>query len=231
MKRIIFHRMNEMAWVLGVILCALGVCLLTKAGFGLSMVAAPAYILHLKWVQIFPFFSQGTAEYVFQGVLLILLCIIIRKFNWRFLLSFVTAVIFGLVLDGWFWIFSGNSVYGSVLLRVLCFVFGELITALAIAFFFRTSWPLEIYELFVTEIARKFNLQNNKVKQFFDIVILLLSVIFAVFLNHSAKGLGIATVIIAFINAPLIAIFGRMLDRYFTFDPLFKKLDFILKIK
>ena len=93
-------KMNEIAWVAGIVLCALGVCLITKADFGLSMIAAPAYILHTGFIKIFPWYTQGTSEYIFQGVLLILLCIAVRRFRFRYLFSFVTAVLFGLTLDG-----------------------------------------------------------------------------------------------------------------------------------
>ena len=46
-------KMNEIAWVLGIVLCALGVALCTKADFGLSMIAAPAYIIHVGMSRFF----------------------------------------------------------------------------------------------------------------------------------------------------------------------------------
>ena len=89
-------RMNEAAWVIGIVVCALGVALCTKADFGLSMIAAPPFIFHYALRGAFPWFTQGTAEYVWQGVLLILMCAAVRRFRWRYLLSFGTAVIAGL---------------------------------------------------------------------------------------------------------------------------------------
>lgn len=210
--------MNEIAWVLGIVLCALGVCLVTKAGFGLSMIAAPAYILHVGLVKIFPWYSQGTSEYVFQGILLILLCIGIQRFRLRYLLSFVTAFLFGLVLDGWFLVFGGNGVYDGLALRIVVFVIGELVTGLAIAFFFRTKLPLQIYELVVTELAERYRWKNTTVKQVYDIVSLVLSVLLAFFVNRSMAGIGIGTIILTVVNAPLIALWGKLLDRLFTFE-------------
>ena len=66
MKLPLFKKMNEAAWLLGIIFCALGVCLLTKAGFGLSMVSAAAYILHLKVVQFLPFFRKECRNMYFR---------------------------------------------------------------------------------------------------------------------------------------------------------------------
>lgn len=230
MRLPIFKKMNEMAWVLGIVLCALGVCLLTKAGFGLSMVSASAYILHLRVVQFLPFFSQGMSEYVFQAVLLLVLCLAIQRFNWCYLLSFASAVVFGFVLDGWYFVFGSNAVYTGMTIRVISFIFGEIFTAISIAFFFRTGWPLEIYELFCTELSRRYHWNMNRVKQCYDAGMLLLSVILALSLNHSLQGLGLATVVITVVNAPLIALFGRLLDRLFVFEPLWPQLTGVLQV-
>ena len=77
MKKI--GKMNEIGWAIAVLLCALGVSLCTKAGFGLSMVASPGYVIHLYMRDIFPWYSQGTSEYIWQGFQLIILCIAIRR--------------------------------------------------------------------------------------------------------------------------------------------------------
>ncbi len=69
MKKI--SRMNEMAWVIGMVGCAFGVCLCKKANFGLSMIAAPPNIFHIALRDRFPWFTQGTSEYIWQGVLLL----------------------------------------------------------------------------------------------------------------------------------------------------------------
>lgn len=93
------RKMNEISWLLGIVLCTLGVCLCTKANFGLSMIAAPPYIIHLRMVKLFPWYSQGTSEYLWQGILLIVLCIAVRRFRVRYLFSFLTAFLSGNMLD------------------------------------------------------------------------------------------------------------------------------------
>lgn len=223
-------KMNEVAWVLGIVLCALGVCLCTKADFGLSMVAAPPYILHLKMSTYFSWWTQGTSEYIWQGFLLLLMCIILRRFKGKYLLCFATAVLSGLVLDGWFWVFGGNGAYESLQMRIISFVLGELIITLAIAFCFKTSMPLQIYELFVIQVAEKRNVPVHRVKPIFDIVMLVISVALAFLLTGGFNGIGIGTVVIAFVNAPLIRLFTKLIDTAFTFEPRFAKLIDMLKV-
>ena len=227
MKKI--SKMNEMAWILGTLLCALGRVLCTKSGLGLSMIGAPSYIMHLKLVKNYPFFSQGTGEYVFQAMLLVIVCLMIKKLKLKHILSFATAVVLGIMVDGWLWLFGGNGIYNSFSLRIICFVLGELLTALAIAFIFRTSLPLQMYEVFVVEFSEKFNIEKNRVKLWFDISMLVLSVVLALGLNHNLDGIGIGTIIITVVNAPLIKIFGGLLDRMFIFDLRFPSLGKFLK--
>ncbi len=216
-------KMNEMAWLAGVLLCSLGVSLCTKAGFGLSMIAAPAYIIHYKMVNYFLWYSQGTSEYVFQGIMLVIMCIAIKKFKLRYLLSFATALVSGFAIDGWLYLLSGNGVYEAMPMRIAAFALGELLTGLAVAFYFRTDMPLQIYELFVKEIAEKFGFPTTKVKLINDICMLAFSVCLTIVLNHSLVGIGIGTVIITVVNAPLISMFGRLLDKVFVFSPAFPK--------
>jgi len=223
-KRNKLGRMNELAWVLGILLCALGVSLCTKAGFGLSMIAAPAYIFHRALIGLSPFFSQGTCEYLWQGLLMLLLCVGIRRFRPHYLLSFGTGILFGLAVDGWLTILGGNGVLSSLPLRILLFAFGMLFTSLAIAFFFRTGLPVEVYELLVSEVADRYHFSVGRVKQVNDLAMLLVSVLLALLLHRSLEGVGVGTVLITLFNAPLIALFGRLLDRIFDFSPRFPRL-------
>lgn len=227
MKKI--SKMNEAAWIIGTLLCALGRVLCTKSGFGLSMIGAPPYIIHLKLWEKYPFFTQGTSEYVFQAFLFVLVCAMLRTVKVKHLLSFVTAIILGIVIDGWLFVFGGNTVYDALWLKTVCFVFGELLTALSIAFLFRTSLPLQMYEVFVLEISSKFNIKKDMVKLWFDASMLILSVLLAMVLNKNLEGVGIGTIIITVVNAPLIKLFGRLLDRIFIFDLCFPSLGKFLK--
>lgn len=216
-------KMNEVAWLCGILFCAFGVALCTKANLGLSMIAAPPYIIHLFMENFLPWYSQGTSEYIWQAVLLIIMCVIVRRFKVKYLLTFVCAVLFGLAVDGFLWLLGGSAAYESMIIRIIAFAVGESITAVAIACNFRTSMPLQVYELVVTEIAKRYRLDTNKVKQVNDIIMLALSLTLALVLNHSFDGIGIGTIIITVVNAPMIALCGKLLDKLCDFSPRFPK--------
>ncbi len=218
------QKMNEAAWLCGVIFCALGVALCTKANFGLSMIAAPAYIIHKFMEAFLPWYSQGTSEYIWQTVLLVIMCIIVKRFKPKYLLTFACAVIFGLAVDGCLFLLGGGAPYESMIVRIIAFAIGEVITAVAIACYFRTSLPLCVYELVVSEISKKYNIEVGKVKQANDIIMLVISIAFALLLTRSFTGIGIGTVVITLVNAPLISFFGKVLDKLCDFSPRFPKL-------
>ena len=223
MKKI--RNMNEIAWVVGIILCALGVALYTKADFGLSMISAPGYIIHTKMIEHFAWYTQGTSEYIFQTVIILVLWIVMSRFKKTYILTFLVAVISGMIIDGWFVLLGGNAPFESMAARILAFISGEIALTIAIAFLFRTTMPVQIYELAVNEISEKWSIEKSKVKQVFDVFMLFLSVVLALVLNGNLQGLGIGTIIITIVNAPLIKFFGEIIDRIFSFESRIAKIE------
>jgi uncharacterized membrane protein YczE len=223
MKKI--GKMGEVAWILGNIICALGVALCTKASFGLSMMAAVPYVIHLAVSEYLPFYTQGVSEYVVQAMVFVIICIVVRRVRLKYFLSIITSVIFGILIDCWIFILGGGGAYSEVWMRIVAFVLGELSIALSIALYFRTYLPIQIAETLVTEISRVFNLKMDRVKLINDIGYLVLAVTLSLLLTENFKGVGIGTIIITIVNAPLIKLFGRLLDKTMSFEPIFPKVN------
>jgi uncharacterized membrane protein YczE len=216
MKKPIFY--TEVSYGLGMILIALAAALTAKADFGMSMVMAPCYILHLKLVEIFPWFTFGVSSYVFQGILVLLTILVMRKFKKGYLFSFVTAVIHGFILDGWVWVvkFLPTEAFWMRCLYLVC---GVVICAFAVALFFHTYISPEAFELIVKEMAEKWNFPIHRVKTAYDLLSLLLSVVlsFAFFGRGAFNGIGWGTLICALANGFLIGQFSKLLERKFEF--------------
>lgn len=235
MKRI--KKTSELMWVFGTLFVALGVAICSKADLGVSMIAAPAFVVYEAIAPLWAGFSVGMTEYVIQGLLLIILCIIIRRFNWRYLLAFVVALIYGYVLDLFLWILLGVN-FNEVWLRWVMLIVGDVITATGVACFFRTYMPLQVYELFVSAISKRFNFNISKTKWIFDISLLVISVTLALTLfgdvakfdwstiwYSSFHSIGLGTLVTTIINSPIIAFMGSLIDRIFNTTPLFPKLE------
>ena len=177
MKKI--KKASELLWLFGIIFVALGVSICSKADLGVSMIAAPAFVVSEALCNLWSGFSVGMVEYIIQGLLLILLCVVVGRWNWKYLLAFAVAVIYGYTLNFFLWILSPIE-FNSVALRWVMLLVGDAITAFGVACFFRTYMPLQVYELFVAEISKNFKFSINKTKWSFDLSLLAISVMLAV---------------------------------------------------
>lgn len=208
----------EAAYLLGIVILALGTALMEKAAFGMSMVVSPAYILHVKISEFLPFFTFGMAEYTFQAFLLVILCIVKRKFRMIFLFSFVTAVIYGFTLDGVMLLCSGLPADGIVW-RILWYILGMVICSMGVALLFHTYIAPEAYELFVKVIAVDHGWEISRVKTVYDCVSCAVSVIlsFVFFGFGTFVGVNWGTVVCALINGSIIGACTALLKKCFTF--------------
>ena len=220
MKKRVFY--TEISYILGLVIMAFAAAFTEKANFGMSMVVAPAYILHLKVSQILPWFTFGVAEYVFQGLLIIITVLIMRKFKISYLFSFVTAVIYGTLLDGAMALISGLP-ENTFAIRIVWYILGTVLCSFAVSLFFHTYISPEAYELIVKEVAQKFNFNINKVKTSYDCISVVLGIImsFAFFGFGVFKGVGLGTIFCAFINGFLIGRFSKLLEKHFDFKNKF----------
>lgn len=191
----------------------LGIAFATKSDFGLSMIAAGPYILHVWLRETLPWFTQGTAEYFYELVVLIVACIIIREFKLKYLLVFAEAFIVGLILDGWFLVLGGNGAYETMPMRIFAFVLGLVVCGLGVALIFRTTYPIQAYDFAVVQISAKYGLRQDKVKLANDCIMLAISVILALALTKKLTGIGIGTVVTTLLNSTVIAMWGKLIDK------------------
>lgn len=220
MKKRVFY--TEFAYVLGLVVMAFASACTEKADFGMSMVVAPAYLLHLKLSQIWPWFSFGVAEYCFQGLLVLLIILVMRRFRVHYLLSFVTAVLYGTVLDLMMGLIAPlpDHVFW---VRILWYLVGTVFCSFAVSLFFHTYLSPEAYELIVKELAKKLNCDINKVKTVYDCISTVLGIVlsFAFFGFGVFEGVKLGTIVCALINGFLIGRFTKILEKYFTFEDRF----------
>lgn len=220
MKKPIFY--TELAYVLGLIIMAFAASFTEKANFGMSMVVAPAYILHLKLSQTLPWFTFGVAEYCFQGLLVLLTVIIMRRFKNGYFFSFITAMLYGTLLD-LAMLAVAPLPADAFSIRVVWYILGTVLCSLAVSLFFHTYISPEAYELIVKELAAKFGWNINRVKMAYDCTSTVIGVAmsFAFFGFGVFEGVKLGTVICALVNGVLIGRFSVLLEKLFVFKNRF----------
>ena len=218
------RRFGEAAYILGTVLCALGVCLSAKSGLGVSTVVAPAYVLSSFLEPIAPFFTFGNTEYIVQGIILILLAVFVRRVTLSYPLSFVTAIIYGVTLDLWRFVF-GTETVDALYMKIILMVTGALLTEIAIALILRSYLPQQAYDFSVKEISVVKKYGMNKVKWIYDVSSLAVAIVLMLILfgRFDFSLIGPGTLVLAAVNAPMIGLFGKIFDRLVDFSPLFPR--------
>lgn len=219
MKKIFY---TELAYILGLVIVAIGVAFMERPDFGVSMVVAPAYLLHLKISETYAFFTFGMAEYTLQAVLLVVMMLVLRRFKISYLFSFVTAVIYGFTLDFCMWLVS-HIPMDTMPLRIAYYTLGMVLCAIGISLFFHTYIAPEVYELFVKEVSARFGIEIHRFKTGYDICSCLVAVVFSFcFYGFGVfRGVKLGTVICALINGTLIGMCSKFFESRYEFRDRF----------
>ncbi len=213
---------SEPAYLLAVIMLAFAVAMSAASGFCVSMVVAPAYVLHLK----FDFLSVGVWEYIVQGLLFAVICVILRKFKIAYLVSFLNCLLYGLFIDIFRMVIpflDPSNPVTQIVPRILLFTGGMLFCYFSIALFFRIYLPPQVYDFFPKALSIKFGYSMTKCKLIYDACSLITALALTVVFFFAIRGIGIGTVVLTLVNGPLIGLLGKVLDRFFIFKPLFPK--------
>ena len=222
MKKIKFSA--EICYLCAIVILAFSVAMLTASNFGISMIVAPAYLLSLKT----GFLTFGQAEYIIQAGLFIVLCLVLRKFKFVYVISFVTCLIYGAVLDLWRLIpFFNPSVTDpgsmNMALRIFMFIAGVLLTSFSIALFYKTYLYPQVYDFFVKAVSMKYGIKISLFKTIFDLTCLAASLIMTFCFFGKLEGVNFGTVIMALINGTIIGLFSKLIDKIFDIRPSFPK--------
>ena len=209
---------TELAYVFGIVFIAFGVILMEKADFGVSMIVAPAYLLY-RWLSpTWTFVTFGMAEYCLQAVLLVLMILIIRRFRISYLFSFVTAVIYGFVLDG-FMTLGASLPADRIWQRIIYYFVGMLFCAAGVSAMFHTYISPEVYELFVKEVSARFHIKLSRFKTIYDCTSCLIGILlsFLAFGLWHFEGVKWGTVLCALINGWIIGRFSAFYEKHWSF--------------
>lgn len=223
---------QEATYFLSIVIMSFAVAMLTAADYGLSMIVAPAYLLSLK----ISFLSFGTGEYVVQAFLLILMCLLIKKFKPIFLAAFLTCVIYGAALDFWRLVIPAFNPsitpVGSLptYVRIILFVLGTPMVSLAVALAFRSYLYPQVPDFFVKTVSDYNKIKLSKLKTIFDLSYLVVSIALSLIFFGKLVGVGWGTFVIAAVNGFLIGLFGKILDNVFSYPVAFKKAERIFNI-
>lgn len=217
-KRIILR--GEAALLVAIIINSIGVLLMLQSGSGISAISSVPY----AFSEVFPRLSLGTWTYIFQGLLVITLMVLKKRFVPSYLFSFVAGFLFGEMMDiNELWI---ARLPLSIPLRIFYFVLSYVIICFGIALSNRCKLPIIPTDLFPRDLAEIINKPYSRVKITFDVTCLVVTACLTYFALGKILGLGIGTVVAAFTMGKGVAIAGSLIDKKVTFvSVLHKEVD------
>ncbi|MBQ7542344.1 MAG: hypothetical protein IJT44_08670 [Clostridia bacterium] len=214
----------EAVYLAAVLLLSFSVAMAACTDFGISMIAAPAYILSEKLPLTF-----GQCEYAVQGLLFAAFCILMRKVRLVYFSAFLTGLLYGGALDLWRILiphFNPAVTAPGALpfaLRIVYFVASMVICSFSIALFFHTYLYPQVYDFFVKGVSAHFRLNRTRFKQGFDASCLIVSCVLTLALFRRFVGIGWGTLVITLCNGFLIGKFGELFDKTLRVEPLFPR--------
>ena len=208
---------GELALALAVIINSFGVVLMLYSGAGISAISSVPY----AFSEVIPKVSLGTWTYIFQGLLVLSLMILGKKFVPQYLFSFVVGFIFSELLDVhkmWIDILPTDLDW-----CVLYFVVSYFLLCIGIALSNRCKLPIIPTDLFPRELSEIINVSYSKVKIIFDVTCLAVTAGMTLIFLGRLDGLGIGTVLAAFTMGKTVGIIGNMMDKKFRFVSFLSK--------
>ena len=199
---------GEIALIDAVSINSFAVVLKLLSGAGISSVP-------YAFSEVLPKLSLGTWTYIFQGLLVLTLMLLRKKFVPQYLCSFIVGFFFGKLLDVHeLWI---NILPTGIGYRILYFVISYILICIGIALSNRCGLPIVPTDLFPRELSQIIKKKYSVVKISFDVICLLTTACMTgIFLGH-IKGLGIGTILAAFTMGKGIAIAGQIIDKRMIF--------------
>jgi len=194
-----------------VIINSFGVVLMLYSGAGISAISSVPF----AFSKVLPVLLLGTWTYIFQGLLVLSLMIMRKRFVPSYLFSFVVGFVFGKLLDVHeLWI---NILPDNITMRIVYFILSYIILCFGIAISNRCLLPITPTDLFPRELADITKVSYSKIKIGFDVSCLAVTAGLTFFCLGHLDGLGIGTIVAAFTMGKGVSIAGNLIDRKFGF--------------
>lgn len=203
------------------IINSFGVVLMLYSGAGISAISSVPF----AFSEVLPVLSLRTWTYIFQGLLVLSLMIMRKRFVPSYLFSFVVGFVFGKLLDVHeLWI---NLLPDNIPMRIVYFILSYIILCFGIAISNRCLLPITPTDLFPRELADITKVSYSKIKISFDVSCLAVTAGLTFFCLGHLDGLGIGTILAAFTMGKGVSIAGDLIDKKFGFKifPVLQKIS------
>ena len=204
-KKQIFKR--YIFFILGLFVMAFGVALSAKAELGTAPVSSLPYVLSLRLP-----ITMGTLSFILNMVfILIQISLLRRKFKPVQLLQILLALSFGFFIDASLFIISGLQM-PSYIIQLVFVLLSVIVIAFGISMLVAANVLLMCGESLVLAVSQISHKEFGKLKVYFDVAMVIVSIVFSFCLFGSLQGIREGTIISAVLVGVFVRLFNKMLN-------------------
>lgn len=196
-------------YFLGIQLLAIGIICNTRTQLGVAAFSSVFYALSV----IFRI-SLGQASMILYIILILLQIILLKKVTRIILLELPFSVVFSVVTD--FYDYCLGFYNLSPMQKFLLLCAALLANSLGVYLTVQCGIAVSPVEGMVSTISDVFHMDFSKVKNGFDLSMILITIIMCLLLQEPVHGIGIGTIVSAIIVGRLISIWQRRIPLHFN---------------
>lgn len=209
---------GELALLLGLVFNSFASTLMIKSGFGLSSITSVPYALSLAFDKL----TYGTWNYIFQCSLIVMLVLVTRKFKMGYIISFFLAIVFGYLID-----FFNSTIIQALpngfLLNTIYFIVSFCMISTGMSLLLNCKTPVLPVDTFTRDLPAHLNIPYKRSKTIFDVSCLAVTIVISLIFLKKLVGIGIGTVVCAFITGKVVSIINNFIDERFYFQSIFAR--------
>lgn len=212
----------ELGLILAIIINSFSVSLISKSNFGITTLSSVPLVLS----HIFTSISFGAWNFIVQSATILVLISITRQFKIGYLLSFIIAIVFSVMLDISKFMMLSWPV--SFSFRVIYFVLGLLLLTIGASLFIKCKLPALPFDTFVRDMTEYLNVPIKRVKTTFDLICVAITLILSFSMLGYMDSVGIGTIIGAIVTGSITNSICNYLDKRYVFNLKFSFLKKLL---
>lgn len=185
------NRQRVLLYIAGLIFCAFGIVITKKCQWGISPDSSLPYVLELitGW-------SLGTWTMLFQFANAFLQMIVLKKIkSLAIWLQFVYAILYGRLIDLVHMLVP--SVPDQIAFHILYLLIGVVCTAVGLYLLTQMNIVADSLISFVKAVSQITNTSLGKVKNIYDITLVIIAVVVSLIFTHQLQAIGVATLVSA----------------------------------
>lgn len=204
-------RKRFILYLIGMNIMAVGIVLSTRSHLGVAAISSVAYSY-----SIFCNISFGIANIILFTIFILIQALLMRSFSYALLLQIPIAFLVGLFIDLYDIVIPDVAFCFEISLMVI--IISNILTGIGVYAMNKSNLVLDPGNAVVSTLCKVLDKPFSVLRIQFDISLVLFTLISGLLISNEVIGIGIGTIISAYLIGKSVGVTGKLFDRYIHFD-------------